>query len=454
MTANPKSQPQKPLRVVMPKARTVKSPSPRTSFPETVPSSSNLPDEPAAPKSESKPAWIRRGVILSGLAMAAFIPLPYQVGGNVTLEWTEGQRQAVYSPRRAIVQEIHVQSGDTISRGEPLVTLQSLELENEMATTKEKLAEAKIALEGWQVQRTEAEARALDATVLAQSAERQAQRLQDRIGELDAGKHPPELIALQTEANSLEKQLKDQRDILDKYSTLHEEGVVSEEEMLKPRMDHESLRGNLAVKQEEIKLMERQLREETDDQADTAIYQQTVADSNHRVAQASQKIAAYQETIQMLESRLADLQHQKDEFVVIANVPGRILGEDLDLMVNQEIQPSAVILRVANLKELTAHVEIKEDDLEHVRIGAPVKFRSQQAKLFVHDARIEAIPPSYAEPDETQQRRVVTVKLSIDNEDELLRPGSSGYAKVFSEWIPLYQHVGREISKLVPIRFL
>jgi hypothetical protein len=58
------------------------------------------------------------------------------------------------------------------------------------------------------------------------------------------------------------------------------------------------------------------------------------------------------------------------------------------------------------------------------------------------------------EPDDTQQRRIATVRLLIDNTDQRLRPGSGGYAKIVSERIPLYQRLGREILKLVPSRFL
>jgi hypothetical protein len=82
-----------------------------------------------------------------------------------------------------------------------------------------------------------------------------------------------------------------------------------------------------------------------------------------------------------------------------------------------------------------------------------VTFRPTSAKLTTYDAEVDKILPNL-EPDQTQQRRIATVRVVIDNEDGRLQPGSGGYAKIFSEWIPLYERLGRELIKLVPSRFL
>ena len=201
-------------------------------------------------------------------------------------------------------------------------------------------------------------------------------------------------------------------------------------------------------------MAKRQLEDSATDLTENALYKQEIQVSTQRLLDVNAGMQAYQQAIQTLENRLDQLSNQQGELVINANLAGRVLGEDLDLIAGQEVDANQVILRVVNLKQLTAEVDVKEDDLSYVNVGAPVKFRSQQSKLDVHDAQIEKIPSYDVESDETNQKRIVKVEISIENEEELLRPGSSGYAKIFSEWIPLYERLGREISKLVPIRFL
>ena len=454
MTANPKPQPQKPLRVVMPKART---PEPATS--ETQPSETEvLSDKPSPestlPEPDSGSVWVRRGLIVAGLAAVAFIPTPYWVGGKVTLESTEGQRQAVYAPRRAIVQQIHVEDGETISAGDPLVTLNSLELAREITDTEEKLAQARAALERLQVQQVELDTELQETAILAQSAERQANRLQTRVAQLETGSPPPELEALEVRANRLQERLGELQLDINNYQTLYEAGAVAEKVVRDAESAYRETEKELTIVREEIELAQRQLLENTEDRAYNAAYQAAAQQSASKIAETNADIRAYEEMIQVLEDSLESLKAQQASLTVYATLSGRVLGEDLDLVLGQEMGPNEAILRVVNLKELTAQVQVKEDDLVFVNVGAPLKFRSQQSKLEVYEAHVEEIPSYDVEPDETQQRRVVTVEISIENEDEQLRPGSSGYAKIFSEWIPLYERVGREISKLVPIRFL
>jgi hypothetical protein len=112
-----------------------------------------------------------------------------------------------------------------------------------------------------------------------------------------------------------------------------------------------------------------------------------------------------------------------------------------------------MLMQVAELSQLTANVEIKEEDLAFVEPGATVTFRPRQSKLDTYSARVEDILHNL-ETDETQQQRVAIVRVVIENPNEELRPGSSGYAKIFSEWTPLYNRVGRELLKLIPERFL
>ncbi|MEM6254088.1 MAG: efflux RND transporter periplasmic adaptor subunit [Cyanobacteria bacterium P01_D01_bin.156] len=454
MTANPNPAPKKPLRIIMPKHHT---PLPKTpeegatakmSSGQATPSENNFLEPPISHR-----VWLRRGLIVSGLAAAAFIPTPYWVGGEVTLESTEGQRQAVYAPRGAVVQEIYVNTGDTVSPGQSLVKFNDLELEREITETEEKLTQAQSALERLQVQQVELETKLSEAAILAQSTQTQANRLQNRVTQLKTSSPPPELKALEVRASRLQERLGELKLDIDNYRTLYEAGAMAEKVVRDAESAYQETEKELIVVGEEIKLTNRQLLESMEDQTFNAEYQTAAQQSALKIAEANANIRAYEEMIQVLTERLESLKTQQTSLTVYSTLSGRVLSEDLDLALGQEIGPNTIILKVVNLQELTAKVEVKEDDFEYVNLGAPIRVRVQQSKQEVHEGRVEEISSYRIETDETQQNRIAAVEISIENKDEELRPGSSGYAKIFSKWIPLHKRLYREISKLIPIRF-
>ncbi|MGG6298067.1 efflux RND transporter periplasmic adaptor subunit [Leptolyngbya sp. AN02str] len=189
------------------------------------------------------------------------------------------------------------------------------------------------------------------------------------------------------------------------------------------------------------------------DEAAAAATQDTSVVAAQQVANAAVQVSAQTQIIETLTRRLQELRSLRGTLTLRATTSGTVITSDLDLRVGQELRPDTALMQIAELGSLTANVEIPEEDLDYVEMNAPVTFRPRQAKLETYTARVEDILYN-VEPDKTEQRRVATVRLIIDNPDNRLRPGSSGYARIFSEWIPLYERAGREILKLIPERFL
>ncbi|MEY3298778.1 MAG: hypothetical protein RLZZ597_2038 [Cyanobacteriota bacterium] len=171
------------------------------------------------------------------------------------------------------------------------------------------------------------------------------------------------------------------------------------------------------------------------------------------VVDFTQVTAAYQNKINILRQQIDELAHLEADLTLSATRPGTILSDNLDLRVGEEVSPSDVLMRIADIQTLTGNVEVREEDLNFFDVGDPVTFRSRQAKLDPEPAIVEKISYDDLQPDATNQRQVAIVRIVIDNPDERLKPGASGYAKIYSESIPLYQRIGREIIKLVPERF-
>jgi hypothetical protein len=60
------------------------------------------------------------------------------------------------------------------------------------------------------------------------------------------------------------------------------------------------------------------------------------------------------------------------------------------------------------------------------------------------------LPKIESEPD--KPTRTARVQIVVDNRDGKLSPGASGYAKIWSEQIPLYQRLSGNFSGWFPLR--
>jgi multidrug resistance efflux pump len=396
-------------------------------------------------------------MLLSAIALCAtaisFIPTPYQVGGEVKLAWREAARQSVYTPIPAIVEQVLVKPGDHVQQGQPMIRLSSREVDREIADVQEKLAQLRQALEQSQQEGVRAQAALTQALAQEKAVRDQANRVVQRAGQLQQGILPPEIQQLYIERQRLQQQLEEVATNVKRFEELHGDGAVPLLRVEEQQSVYRNIQRDLAINAERIELGQRQLQEEADRELGNVRYQAASVNASQMILERNRQMSAQRQAIAALESRLQQLQTQRQALTLTATTTGTVITSDLDLLVGKEVQPENALLQIADLGQLTANVEIKEEDLNFVQKQAPVTFRPRQAKLETYDARVDDILHN-VEADETQQKRVATVRVIIDNPEERLRPGSSGYAKIFSEWIPLYERVGREVLKLIPERFL
>lgn len=456
MTAHqtPASQPLR-LRVVPPP----QAPSVPSTDPAVPPSASPAsPNEPAvAPsipletKGDRRKWFLIVGIV--ALTAASFIPVPYRVGGAVQLDWKESARQSVHTPLPAIVDAVLVETGDTVQPGQILAQLSSPQLEQEIAEVQENLSRAYQELESAQQSQIRAQAALLEATTRAQASQVQATRSADRLVQSQQGQLTPELQTLSIERQRLEGQLIEVNAQVERYQSLYEQGAISLTNLETYQIQYRNLERDLATTDERIRLAQQQLADTAVDAAAAANSETASVMAADQIAAAADQFTAHQQTIATLSNRLQELKARQAQLTLRATVAGTIITDDLDLKVGQELRPDTVLMQIANLQQLTANVEVREEDLDYVENNAPVTFRPRQAKLETYDARVEDVLYN-VQPDDTQQRRIATVQVVIDNSDGRLRPGSSGYARIFSEWIPLYERIGRELIKLVPERLL
>ncbi len=353
----------------------------------------------------------------------------------------------------AIVEEVYVTSASTVEVEQPLVKLRSRDLDTETAGVRERLARAQEDLQEALRTQTQAEASLIEIDAQIRATQERASRLQTRLANLDRNLISPEIQALMIQRDQLTFRLDQAKVDWERYRDLNAKGAFPTQELEIKELTFRTIEQDLKAKNEEIKLAQQRLSDSAADEQGAVNFQNARFTAANLVAKTNEQIAAHRNTVQTLEARLTELLQQEDGLVLLSTQVGTILDKDLDLLAGQAVAPDSVLLRIANLEYLTANVKVKEEDWDYVQVGMRVTFRPNSAKSSPLEGEVESIS-AYAQLDQTEQRRVATVRVKIHNPDGRLLPSSSGYAKIASDDMRLYQRVKWEIIKLVPSKFL
>jgi putative peptide zinc metalloprotease protein len=393
--------------------------------------------------------------IATSLSLISLIPTSFDVGGSVELETRQGARAIVRTPMAGIITKIYVQPRETVQPGQILAQLSSLELDREIATIEQQLIQAHQVLDTAQKQRIRAEAQLVEVQAIAEAMIAKTRRESLRAKALTQGKLTPDIQVLNTQRQRLQERIPELQEKLQRYHQLYKQGAISRNRRDEVESELHNVESNLVAKTQEIAAAKQNQTDTASDlQTDTAS-QLAAIDASEMIATAESQMITQQQAIATLKNRLSELKTLKQNLTLRSPIAGVILTNDLDLRQNQELKPTEdFLLEIAELSSLTATVDIKEEDLEYVENHKPVTFRPRQAKLRPYTATVQRILPKiHHEPSQPQP--IAQVEIVVDNSDGKLYPGATGYAKIYSERIPLYQRLGRELMRLVPLeRFL
>ncbi len=438
---SPNSEPRPQLKVVQP-------PTDKRS-PETTPEAT--PTAPTATANKSPNRWTIVAVVAISLGLISFIPIPFDVGGSVQLETKEGAREQIRTPIPGVIQDILVKSRDEVKKDQIIAHLSSIELDKEIADAQNLLDQNRHSLQTVKRQQIASIADTEKARAAGEAMREKANRYNDRAAKLLQGQLPPDIQVLEAQKAKIQSQLKDAEIIAKRRQDLYAQGVVSQEERGKAQNAFDNLQNELAAKGKEIDTAKQRLIDTATDSRSDASTQATTIRGSEMLREDRGQIVALQQGIANLETRIKDLKTRKESLTLKATISGTVITSDLDKKKNTSLKPGEeFLLEIADLRELTATVEIREEDRKYVEVGQSVKFRPLQDKLRTYEARVEEIVPQVL-IDSSQQKRVVLVKIVVNNKDAQLMPKGSGYAKIGSDSIFLYKRIGRELKRLVPL---
>ena len=400
--------------------------------------------------------WIVGGVIVS-VGLLGFWTSTYDVGGDVTLQTLEGARSQIRSPRAVVLTKISVRAGEFVKVDQPLAESFSLELDREITETQEKLVRASHDLQTARKQKINADSRVDESIAESDVTKQKKDRENDRVFSIEAGQLPARIEALNLQRQNIVADISKLELRLQEYQRIKKEGAISQnlvDDIAKALRDAES---NLAVKIQDIKAAKQSQREIAQDLQAQLGSQIASTKAKQIIANAETDMKVLEKAIANLETRLKELKKAKESLTLRSPIDGIALTSDLDLKQNQELKPgdNSFLMEIADLTKLTATIEVREEDFEYVERGQTVIFRPLQDKTRQYSATVVE-KTLKIQSDPSKPHNLAQVRIVVDNTDGKLIPGSRGYAKISSEQkITLYEHIGREMKRLVPLeRFL
>ena len=146
-----------------------------------------------------------------------------------------------------------------------------------------------------------------------------------------------------------------------------------------------------------------------------------------------------------LDQQIKVLRHRKKNLEIVADLDGFVLKGDLEEAHGAPVKTGESLFEIAPLSPLRLEVAIPEDEIAYVNPGMEVKARLDGYPEGTISGTVETLHPRSEIRD---NRNVFIGEVILANENEALRPGMSGRARVIGErrtlgWVWLHKAVYR-----------
>ena len=465
MTTNPSSKAssvapgQSPFRVVPPEqiaesaaptaAQPAAPPAAQPKSPTVQPGAS--PEErPLVSKSQRK--WLMAGAIVLGLVGLGFIPITNYVTGETRITSTLKSRQLVTMPVAGTVR-IPVDANDEVQPGDLVLQIYSDELDNQLAEATITLEQQKAALREAEKQLQLAQNRHREARAAAAISQQRAAQLNADMRGISQGTPPPLIQQLHQELRGLTTRFAKQKEQLARYQSIVTEGAIALDALTRLEIAIAETEMLIHSKREQIAAATKRVTEESAQQNADAFRMETGINSAAEQISAAQTAVANQKLLVKSQAlKWQQLAAQKQRLTVTATTAGIVVTPDLGQLDGRYLPSGAEVMEIADLEQLTAKVQVLQEDASLIQRGDSVSFHARGDDTRPYNAEVKSKDiAAIVQANETRPRPTLQVNILIDNDEDRLRPGVQGYAHINTGKMRLYQKLRHEFLKLVPI---
>jgi multidrug efflux pump subunit AcrA (membrane-fusion protein) len=206
---------------------------------------------------------------------------------------------------------------------------------------------------------------------------------------------------IQSQLSFADKELK-------RYSELFDKKLISSYVWDSVQTDHDILTNQLRIAQNDLKIMKNGSRPEELSMADT-------------------EIKRWQERLEFLESQVSDSQ-------IRSPIRGTVTSISYD----------GNILSISNIDTVRVMIQVSEKDLDVLGLGQKVKLKVQSYPFLSFWGKVTRISQM---ADVGGPKKIFPVTCKIENPKHMLKPGMTGYAKVFCGKRSLFTLLTRRIVR-------
>lgn len=427
------------------------------------------------PQKETKStSWkpnIILGLSLISLGFISFLPVPDKVSGTAVVEPRPYQYQSVSVPEQATVEKIHVRNNDVVRRGDKLVTFSQRELTRTLQDVQSKLIEAQSRRDAALQQKLVADSKLNKATLNEKSTRQNVTRLEQKMGQMLTGDNPivrqlklqqdikePQIAELRSNLVKVENQIKLGQTAADAHAI----STKQWDELIQKKIN---IQTQISTATTEIQGIEAQIAQ-AKERIQEELLNQRLPEANDKTKEveiAFQEVKAAESQVQQLQSLVGywqaeqkKISTQQNNLTLFAECDGIVNGIGLETNEHRKVPEGQELLKIVDLKYISATVEVSPEEARRIKVGLPVTFRPD-ADFQGYGAKVREIPPATvvsSASNQTQQQPKVKVRILFDQPDKSLILGATGNAHIQISHIRVYQHLQREFLKLFnPGRF-
>ena len=317
--------------------------------------------------------------------------------------------------------------GEMIKNGQVVARLDDSELVREVELRKAEVQAAEAVL---------AELEAGSRPEEIAQAEAGARQAQARLDELLAGSRPEEVAAAQAAAESARADAARWQSEFDRIRQLHEEGVVSAQQLDSVRASHEMAREQLRAAEQQSKLVQEGPRKEQIEQARAAAEQAKAHAALVRAGPRREQIAQARARLEQSRQALAASETRLGYSVVLSPLSGVVLSENIEP--GEFVAAGTPVVTVGELANVWLRAYINEPDLGRVKVGQTARVRTDTYPSKFYEGRVSFLSsqaeftPRSIQTEQERVKLVYRVKIDLPNPQMELKPGMPADAEILT----------------------
>lgn len=169
-----------------------------------------------------------------------------------------------------------------------------------------------------------------------------------------------------------------------------------------------------------------------------------------RVGPTQAQIDAARAEVHLATDQVAYWKDQVGRTRIRATQAGQVVTPDPQLMMGKFLKEGTPFIRIEDDRIAHVEVQVPEDDIRDIHIGSAVRAKAWGYEHSTWHGTVTLIAPD-AQPDPPLNANIVRVIAEIPNPDGLLRPDMTGYAKVQTVDMPVWESFTRALMRFLLI---